>query len=108
MPDQNYSPLYSKRFLPKNIPFFLLASFLSLWFAQSALADPQWTLVWNDEFNGASGSAPDTTKWTYDLGGGGWGNAELETYTNSTTNAYLDGNGHLVIQAVDSGGNYTS
>ena len=45
----------------------------------------------------------------YDLGGGGWGNNELETYTSSTQNASLDGLGHLVITAQkDSSGNYTS
>jgi beta-glucanase (GH16 family) len=84
---------------------FLLTSLLTTVCAQ---ADPQWTMVWNDEFNGASGSAPDPTHWTYDTGGGGWGNGELETYTNTTANAYLDGSGHLVIQANYSGGNYTS
>ena len=87
--------------------FFLFSSLLSL-SVQPALADPQWTMVWNDEFNGAANSAPDPTHWTYDTGGGGWGNGELETYTNTTANAYLDGSGHLVIQALDSGGNYTS
>jgi beta-glucanase (GH16 family) len=87
--------------------FFLFSPLLSL-SVQPALADPQWTMVWNDEFNGAAGSAPDPTHWTYDTGGGGWGNGELETYTNTTANAYLDGNGHLVIQALDNGGNYTS
>jgi hypothetical protein len=35
-------------------------------------------LIWSDEFNGAPGSPPDPTKWVYDLGGGGWGNQELE------------------------------
>src|SRR5262249_48880340 len=46
-------------------------------------------LVWNDEFNGPVDSAPDPAKWGYDLGGGGWGNAELEVYTNSTQNASI-------------------
>ena len=58
-----------------------------------------WTLVWNDEFNGADGSAPDSSKWTYDLGGKGWGNQELECYTNSTKNVQIKG-GNLVISAV--------
>ena len=57
-----------------------------------------WTLVWSDEFNGANGSAPDSSKWTYDLGGGGWGNQELESYTNRTANAQIQ-NGNLVITA---------
>jgi beta-glucanase (GH16 family) len=59
---------------------------------------PQWQLVWSDEFNGANGSTPDLTKWTYDIGGGGWGNQELETYTNRPVNAHLQ-DGNLVITA---------
>ena len=60
-----------------------------------------WKLVWSDEFNGASGSAVDATNWANDLGNGsnGWGNSELEYYTNSTNNAALDGNGNLAITA---------
>ena len=57
-----------------------------------------FTLVWSDEFNGPNGSAPDPKKWTYDLGGGGWGNNELETYTNRRENARVE-NGNLVITA---------
>ena len=52
-------------------------------------------LVWSDEFDGG---ALDLTKWGYDTGGSGWGNNELEYYTNSTENAYLSG-GNLIIQA---------
>ena len=58
-----------------------------------------WTLSWSDEFSGPNGSAPDPTKWTYDTGGNGWGNNELECYTNSVQNASLQ-NGNLVIQAI--------
>src|ERR1700674_246803 len=57
-----------------------------------------YTLVWSDEFSGPDGSAPDSAKWTYDLGGNGWGNNELESYTNRTQNAQLKG-GNLVITA---------
>jgi len=57
-----------------------------------------WTLVWSDEFNGPDGSAPDPSKWTYDLGGKGWGNSELECYTNRLQNAQIQG-GNLVITA---------
>ena len=61
-----------------------------------------------DEFNGAAGSAPDPAKWTYDLGGGGWGNRELQTYTNSRKNSFLDGQGNLVIRATQREGYYYS
>jgi beta-glucanase (GH16 family) len=68
-----------------------------------------WHVVWSDEFNGAAGTAPDATKWTYDLGGGGWGNQELEVYTDRRDNSFQDGEGHLVIRAIkDASGGYTS
>jgi len=57
-----------------------------------------WILRWSDEFSSADGSAPDPTKWTYDLGGKGWGNQELETYTARLANAKIQG-GNLVIVA---------
>jgi len=55
-------------------------------------------LTWQDEFDGAAGTAPDTTKWGYDLGTG-WGNRQLEYDTNRPENACLDGLGHLTIVA---------
>jgi beta-glucanase (GH16 family) len=59
----------------------------------------QTHLIWQDEFDGAAGTPPDPTKWTYDLGGGGWGNRELEHYTDARVNVEQDGRGHLVIRA---------
>ena len=59
---------------------------------------PGWTLVWADEFTQADGTPPDSTKWGYDIGGWGWGNNELETYTSRTNNARIEG-GQLVIEA---------
>jgi len=57
----------------------------------------RWQLIWHDEFDGPPGSKPDEHKWTPELGGGGWGNQELQYYTDH--NAYQDGMGHLVIEA---------
>src|SRR4051812_33570411 len=37
--------------------------------------------IWSDEFTGPAGSLPDPTKWTFDTGGHGWGNRELQYYT---------------------------
>jgi beta-glucanase (GH16 family) len=56
---------------------------------------------WSDDFTGPAGSAPDSAKWGYDIGNvnNGWGNQELEYYTNSRNNSRLDGNGNLVITA---------
>jgi beta-glucanase (GH16 family)/predicted Ser/Thr protein kinase len=66
-------------------------------------------LIWSDEFNGAPGSPPDPAKWAYDLRGGGWGNQELEVYADSRANSHLDGQGHLVIQALQpTPGKFTS
>jgi beta-glucanase (GH16 family) len=65
-----------------------------------ARADAQaWRLVWSDEFEGARGAAVDARKWTEETGGTGWGNKELQFYTTGARNAYLDGNGSLVIKA---------
>jgi beta-glucanase (GH16 family) len=61
-------------------------------------ADTAWTLVWSDEFSQPDGSAPDATKWNHDLGGNGWGNNELQTYTSRTNNARIE-SGQLVIEA---------
>jgi glycosyl hydrolase family 16 len=52
-------------------------------------------LIWSDEFNG---STINTSNWTYDLGASGWGNNELENYTNRPENARIE-NGALVIEA---------
>jgi len=61
---------------------------------------PGWDLVWADEFNQAEGSTPDPTKWGHDIGGGGWGNKELQHYTSRTNNARIE-EGHLVIEALE-------
>lgn len=53
-------------------------------------------LVWSDEFNYAG--APDSAKWNFDLGGHGWGNNELQYYTNDTKNVRVE-NGRLIIEA---------
>ncbi|MGC4095267.1 MAG: glycoside hydrolase family 16 protein [Polyangiaceae bacterium] len=58
-----------------------------------------YKLVWSDEFDGAVGAAVDKTKWKHDVGGNGWGNSELEYYTEGAANAALDGSGNLVITA---------
>ena len=76
---------------------------------------PTRTLVWSDEFNGPSGVRVDASRWVSETGGHGWGNHELQYYTDRALNASLDGRGNLVIQALrerfESGGvtrEYTS
>src|ERR1700729_1855718 len=66
-----------------------------------------FTTVFGDNFAGAAGSAPSAANWFYDIGTG-YGTGEKEQTTNSTSNVYLDGNGHLVLKAIDTGGTWTS
>lgn len=56
-------------------------------------------LVWSDEFDGASGQGVDLERWTVAEGAGGWGNDELQNYTDGSANLGLDGAGHLAITA---------
>ncbi|MGX6605867.1 family 16 glycosylhydrolase [Micromonosporaceae bacterium Da 78-11] len=56
-------------------------------------------ITWSDEFNGGANSSVDGSKWNFDLGGGGYGNSELQYYTNRTSNVAQDGQGHLAITA---------
>ena len=57
---------------------------------------PELTLAWSDEFDGPAGP-PDASKWSFEVGGDGWGNGELQFHT--ARNAALDGAGHLAIIA---------
>lgn len=56
---------------------------------------PGWNLIWQDEFDS---DAINTTNWTYDIGGWGWGNGEAQYYTDRPENARVE-NGMLVIEA---------
>ena len=72
---------------------------------------PRWTPTMSDEFDGDEGTAPDPTLWTYDVGGDGWGNGQLEFNTRRVENVSLDGQGHLRIVAREEsymGNDYTS
>lgn len=62
-----------------------------------------WSLVWADEFNGTSVN-PDN--WTYDLGAGGWGNNELQSY--SAANATVQGGELQITARKNSDGSFTS
>ena len=72
--------------------------------------DSSFQLVWSDEFNQTDGSAPDPAIWNHETGGDGWGNDELEYYTDRRNNSFIDG-GRLVIQGLKESymkHNYTS
>lgn len=60
-------------------------------------APADWTLAWSDEFDAPAGTAADPRNWTYESGGWGWGNDELQYYSDSTDNAAHDGEGNMVI-----------
>ncbi len=64
----------------------------------TAQAIPGRTLLWADEFSQVDGTKPDSAKWGYDIGGTGWGNNELQYYSDRTQNARIEG-GQLVIEA---------
>lgn len=99
--------------------FFAVTTLLLLAVSAQSVCAQNWQLIWSDEFNGAANTYPDSSKWTYDTGAGGWGNNELETYCSAGSNtppcnaaypnAFLDGTGNLVIRAIkDGAGNWTS
>lgn len=89
------------------IVFALLAIAGAALAAQSPAAPsapPGWKLLWSDEFDQAS---VDTKTWRYSDGGGGWGNGELQKYTNLPENVRTE-DGALVIEARKTGDGYTS
>jgi len=102
------------RTLVLGFAFFVAVSCSSRVYAQCGGTAPTgaitWTTQWCDEFNGALNTTISSSNWTYDTGNSGFGNNELETYCdpssntspcNSTTpNTYIDGNGHLALQVL--------
>jgi beta-glucanase (GH16 family) len=91
-----------------NCPALLTICGLWLVCASSAAAQ-SWNQVWSDEFDGARGTPIDAAKWKFETGILKVNN-EVEYYCAPDTsaggcnsakpNAYIDGNGHLVIQAI--------
>ena len=59
----------------------------------------EWDLLWSDEFDAAAGAPIDAAFWTCEIGGHGWGNNEMEYYTDRVENVSHDGAGNLVITA---------
>ncbi len=58
-----------------------------------------YVLVWSDEFDGPVDTPIEPSRWVHDVGGGGWGNNQLEFDTDRIENASLDGQGNLRIVA---------
>lgn len=65
------------------------------------LEERTWQLTWSDEFDAEAGQGIDASKWSHDIGRGqdGWGNRELQYYTDSPDNVSHDGEGNLIITA---------
>ena len=110
-----------RRPFPRLVKWFLVISLIAVTFVIPANATQKahaasFTQIWSDEFNGASGTGVDTSKWLYKVGTGyecygcpyQWGTGEIETVTSSTSNVYQDGAGHLVIKAINNYGAWTS
>jgi beta-glucanase (GH16 family) len=83
--------------------------------APQQAADDTWTTVFQDNFDGASGTGIDQANWLYDTGtsypggAGAWGTGEIEIASSSTSNVYHDGAGHLMITPQrDGSGQWTS
>ncbi len=95
------------RCMGKSIWLLLLAMTITSCEDDEIKADDRtWQLVWEDNFEGEANQTIDTNKWSFDIGNGcetaagcGWGNAELEYYTDETDNVSLDGEGNLAITA---------
>ncbi|WP_430135453.1 RICIN domain-containing protein [Paenibacillus lautus] len=96
--------------LRKGISVVILFSLLVVLLPVNKInAAPNWNLVWSDEFNGTS---LNRANWTPEIGtgSGGWGNNELQYYTDRAQNVQVTG-GNLVITAQKEsygGMNYTS
>jgi beta-glucanase (GH16 family) len=58
---------------------------------------PGYSLAWADEFDGPAGAPASPATWRPETGGHGWGNKELQNYTDGTANAALDGAGCLAV-----------
>jgi beta-glucanase (GH16 family) len=69
-----------------------------------------WELAWADEFDDPAGTAPNPANWAHEVGDttpdgkNGWGNEELQYYTDDPANAATDGHGNLVIALTEADG----
>lgn len=80
-----------------KIPISFFCSILLMASLPSCLMG-QGNLIWSDEFDGAG--LPDPTKWRYDVGAGGWGNQELQFYTEGRMENARVENGSLILEAL--------
>jgi beta-glucanase (GH16 family) len=74
-----------------------IVSALTLSFTEPTQAAVTKKLLWSQEFNEAAGTLPNSKYFGFELGGGGWGNKELQWYTDESVKT--NGEGQLVITA---------
>ncbi len=100
---RNYSNMKQNNMLLKTI--LLTCTLLCIFKWTLTAGDTCTYRVWSDEFTYEG--APDPEKWGYDTGGDGWGNQELQYYTDSRDNSLVK-DGILTIKAIKTNGNWTS
>ena len=86
-----------------NLTFLIFLCLSQFTFGQD------WVKIWSDEFDYTG--LPNSTKWTYDVGGNGWGNSESQYYTDARSENARVENGNLIIEArkeTYKGNDYTS
>ena len=81
----------------KLIASIAIASSLSLLLVEPSQGAVTRKLLWSQEFNEAAGTLPNSKFFSFELGGGGWGNKELQWYTDDSVKT--NGQGQLVITA---------
>lgn len=104
---------------PTMLKTLALSLLLTTFLVASASGQTTWKLFWSDEFNGPQGGAFDPSKWKFEtVNGAVFKTGEIETNcapgsntdpcSASNPNIFQDGNGNLVIQAINTSGNWTS
>lgn len=92
--------------LPAFLASTMAVSVLAAGCTTSTAAEPEPRVLFADDFDGPAG--PVGAPWQPQVGAGGWGNDELQRYTDSTENVRLDGKGNLAITAHYRDGEITS
>lgn len=88
----------AKRVSTFGVPLLLILALIAVIAVRASASPTGGPLTWSDEFSGPAGG-PVGSSWQAETGGSGWGNQELQSYTDGTANAALDGAGHLAITA---------
>lgn len=101
--DMNWLLAHEVEFITTNEPELLFEQI------KKAAVTKGWKLEWAEEFNYTG--LPDASKWGYDIGGNGWGNNELQYYTEAdTNNAFVEKDNLFITARKDKKdkNNYTS